>query len=60
MKDKQAMSFRLSDKARFFLQAMSDEDGVGMTGLLENLLRKEAQERNIEYNVEIKDNEKLK
>lgn len=49
MKNKITMSFRLSDKARIFLQIMANEDGIGMTGFLENILRKEAKERNIKY-----------
>ena len=49
MKDKQAMSFRLSDKARYFLKVMADEDGIGMTAFLENTLRSLAKERGIVF-----------
>ena len=49
MKDKQAMAFRLSDKARYFLRIMSEEDGVGMTAFLENILRAIAKERGVVF-----------
>ena len=47
MKDKKAMSFRLSDKAKKLLRLMAEEDGVGMTAFIENSLRAIAKERDI-------------
>lgn len=54
--DKQPMSFRLSDKARFLLRALSKEEGMGMTAVIESLIRQAAQKHNIKFIVE-KDNE---
>jgi predicted DNA binding protein len=45
MKDKQAMSFRLTDKARVLLRDMAEEDGISMTAFLENILRAISKER---------------
>lgn len=49
MKAKKITTYRLSDKARIFLKAMSDEDSLTQTSVLELLIKEEAKRRKFNW-----------
>jgi len=49
MKAKRLTTYRLSDKARVFLKALSDDSSLTQTAVLEVLIREEAKRRKMDF-----------
>jgi len=51
MRAKRTTTFGLSDRSRVFLKAMSDDDSLTQTAVLELLIRKDGERRKYDFDI---------